>query len=133
MSDAIPEVRDTALANLVAGTLIGLAAGDALGAGYELAVPPRQGEAAMIGGGLGNWEPGEWTDDTQLAVCIAPRAISILRLSGRSSWPGTGRDRPTSASRPGRCCPGHARRRICLAGLLPTTGLTRTARRATAA
>jgi ADP-ribosylglycohydrolase len=24
----------------------------------------------MIGGGLGGWEPGEWTDDTQMALCI---------------------------------------------------------------
>jgi ADP-ribosylglycohydrolase len=25
----------------------------------------------MIGGGLGPWAPGEWTDDTQMALCIA--------------------------------------------------------------
>ena len=59
------------LGDRIAGTLLGLAAGDALGAGYEFAVPPRRGAAAMIGGGLGDWAPGEWTDDTQLAVCIA--------------------------------------------------------------
>lgn len=53
-----------------AGVLLGLAAGDALGAGYEFAVPPS-GEAAMIGGGHGGWDPGEWTDDTQMAICIA--------------------------------------------------------------
>ena len=53
-----------------AGVLLGLAAGDALGAGYEFRTPPS-GEARMIGGGLGNWTPGEWTDDTQMAVCIA--------------------------------------------------------------
>ncbi len=53
-----------------AGVLLGLAAGDALGAGYEFAAPPP-GEAEMIGGGLGGWDPGEWTDDTQMALCIA--------------------------------------------------------------
>ncbi|MFN2557901.1 MAG: ADP-ribosylglycohydrolase family protein [Nitriliruptorales bacterium] len=53
-----------------AGALLGLACGDALGAGYEFATPP-QGEAEMIGGGLGDWEPGEWTDDTEMALCIA--------------------------------------------------------------
>lgn len=60
-------------ADRVAGTLIGLATGDALGAGYEFGSPPR-GEARMIGGGLGGWEPGEWTDDTQMAICIARAA-----------------------------------------------------------
>lgn len=54
----------------VAGAMLGLAAGDALGAGYEFATPPT-GEVAMVGGGLGGWEPGEWTDDTQMAICIA--------------------------------------------------------------
>ncbi len=52
------------------GSLLGLATGDALGAGYEFRTPP-QGDAAMIGGGLGDWEPGEWTDDTQQAICVA--------------------------------------------------------------
>lgn len=57
-------------ANLVAGVMLGAAAGDALGAGYEFSAPPRLGEARMIGGGLGGFKPGEWTDDTQMAVCI---------------------------------------------------------------
>ena len=54
----------------VVGSMLGLAAGDALGAGYEFArrVPA---DPQMIGGGLGNWDPGEWTDDTQMAICIA--------------------------------------------------------------
>lgn len=52
-----------------AGALVGLAAGDALGAPYEFAIPA--GEIDMVGGGLGPWAPGEWTDDTQMAVCIA--------------------------------------------------------------
>lgn len=53
-----------------AGALVGLAAGDALGAGYEFG-PPVTGPIDMIGGGLFGWEPGEWTDDTQMAICIA--------------------------------------------------------------
>ncbi|MBA3430585.1 MAG: ADP-ribosylglycohydrolase family protein, partial [Actinobacteria bacterium] len=52
------------------GTLMGLATGDALGAGYEFqSHPPSHPE--MIGGGSFRWEPGEWTDDTQMALCIA--------------------------------------------------------------
>jgi ADP-ribosyl-[dinitrogen reductase] hydrolase len=54
----------------MAGTLLGMAAGDALGAGYEFEKSPR-GEIGMIGGGLGDFAPGEWTDDTSMAVCIA--------------------------------------------------------------
>ena len=54
----------------IAGTLLGMAAGDALGAGYEFESSPQR-EIAMIGGGLGGFAPGEWTDDTSMAVCIA--------------------------------------------------------------
>jgi hypothetical protein len=74
-----------------AGVLLGLAAGDALGAGYEFRTPPR-GDAAMIGGGLGGWEVGEWTDDTQMAVCIAekpPPATSTRPPSQAASSTGT--------------------------------------------
>lgn len=53
----------------IAGVLVGVAAGDALGAGYEFATPPDAVD--MIGGGLGAWAPGEWTDDTQQTICLA--------------------------------------------------------------
>ena len=52
------------------GSLVGLAAGDALGAGYEFGPAPTSAPE-MIGGGLGSWEVGEWTDDTQMAICVA--------------------------------------------------------------
>lgn len=58
----------------VAGVLLGTAAGDALGAGYEFTTPPPGAEIRMEGGGGFGWEPGEWTDDTQMAVCIAEAA-----------------------------------------------------------
>lgn len=58
-----------------AGALVGLAAGDALGAGYEFTPAPPT-PPAMIGGGLGDWNPGEWTDDTQMAICLAEVAAS---------------------------------------------------------
>ena len=53
-----------------AGVLLGEACGDALGVPYEMAAPPV-GEAVMKGGGLGPYEPGEWSDDTQMTLCVA--------------------------------------------------------------
>ena len=61
--------------NRAAGVLVGLAAGDALGAGYEFG-PAFDGPVAMIGGGPFGWEPGEWTDDTQMVLCIAEQAAT---------------------------------------------------------
>lgn len=53
-----------------AGVLLGQAVGDALGVPYEFGTPPP-GEPEMKGGGLGDYAPGEWSDDTQMAACIA--------------------------------------------------------------
>lgn len=64
-----------------AGVLLGCAVGDALGAGYEFtpasALPDR---LDMVGGGLGGFAPGEWTDDTAMAVAIAEAAAAGLDL-----------------------------------------------------
>jgi ADP-ribosylglycohydrolase len=55
-----------------AGVLLGQACGDALGVPYEFGTPPSGDELAeMRGGGLGPYQPGEWSDDTQMALCIA--------------------------------------------------------------
>lgn len=54
------------------GTLLGTAVGDALGVPYEFT--PRLGPTdipEMKGGGLGDFAPGEWSDDTSMAVAIA--------------------------------------------------------------
>ncbi|HET6561560.1 MAG TPA: ADP-ribosylglycohydrolase family protein [Marmoricola sp.] len=61
-----------------AGVLLGAAVGDALGAGYEFGVA-RLGvndHPAMIGGGLGGFAPGEWTDDTAQTWAVAEVAAS---------------------------------------------------------
>jgi ADP-ribosyl-[dinitrogen reductase] hydrolase len=60
----------------VAGALTGLATGDALGAGYEFTNPGPDTDIRMKGGGAFGWEPGEWTDDTQMAICIAEVAAT---------------------------------------------------------
>ena len=52
------------------GVLLGQATGDALGSPYEFRTPPRCGQA-RFGQGTFGFEPGEYTDDTQMAVCVA--------------------------------------------------------------
>lgn len=59
----------------VEGVLLGTAAGDALGAPYEFE-PPRGPELPVEMAGGGPWEPGEWTDDTAMAVAIAEVAAT---------------------------------------------------------
>ena len=60
-------------ADRIEGVLLGAACGDALGVPYEFgSAPLGRGEVPrMIGGGLGPYAPGEWSDDTQMAVVIA--------------------------------------------------------------
>lgn len=53
------------------GAVLGSAAGDALGAGYEFRpAVPEPTPIRMAGGGSFGWAPGEWTDDTSMAVPI---------------------------------------------------------------
>lgn len=52
-----------------AGAVVAAAAADALGAPYELQPPlPDSEEVGMIGGGVLSWQPGEWTDETAMAI-----------------------------------------------------------------
>ncbi|MGV0656440.1 ADP-ribosylglycohydrolase family protein [Mycolicibacterium thermoresistibile] len=63
------------------GVLLATAAGDALGAGYEFDPPMGDDEpVGMIGGGLGPFAPGEWTDDTAMALAIAEIAATGVDL-----------------------------------------------------
>lgn len=62
----------------IEGVLLGTAAGDALGAPYEFQ-PPRGPELTVEMGGGGPWAPGEWTDDTAMAIVIAEVAGTDLR------------------------------------------------------
>jgi ADP-ribosyl-[dinitrogen reductase] hydrolase len=67
----------TAQLDRACGVLLATAAGDALGAPYKFG-PPRGPdlEVAMVGGGSFGWEPGEWTDDTSMAIAIAEVAAT---------------------------------------------------------
>ncbi|WP_306358785.1 MULTISPECIES: ADP-ribosylglycohydrolase family protein [unclassified Nocardia] len=67
-------------ADRAAGVLLGTAAGDALGAGYEFTHPGPDVVVHMKGGGTFRWEPGEWTDDTAMAVAVARAAAEAGNL-----------------------------------------------------
>ncbi|MDY1006083.1 ADP-ribosylglycohydrolase family protein [Curtobacterium sp. CFBP9011] len=61
----------TTILDRAVGAVLGSAAGDALGAGYEFGPPvPEPTPILMQGGGSFGWRPGEWTDDTSMAVPI---------------------------------------------------------------
>ena len=67
----------TAQADRACGAVLGSAAGDALGAHYEFGTGEIGPEGPrMLGGGLGSFEPGEWTDDTAMAWCVLDAAAS---------------------------------------------------------
>ncbi|GAA0969970.1 ADP-ribosyl-[dinitrogen reductase] glycohydrolase [Nocardioides aquaticus] len=72
----------TAQHDRAAGVLLGQACGDALGVPYEFARPPGADELAeMKGGGLGDFAPGEWSDDTAMAGAIARVAATGVDLT----------------------------------------------------
>ena len=68
----------------IEGVLLGLAAGDALGAPYEFQPPRGPGLEVVMAGGS-PWEPGEWTDDTALAIAIAEVAASGADLRNEAA------------------------------------------------
>lgn len=58
------------------GCLLGLAAGDAVGTTVEFEGPGTFPPVTdMVGGGPFHLKPGEWTDDTSMALCLAESLI----------------------------------------------------------
>jgi len=58
------------------GSLFGLAIGDALGAPVEFQeVGSFEPVVDMLGGGVFRLRPGDWTDDTSMALCLAESLI----------------------------------------------------------
>jgi ADP-ribosyl-[dinitrogen reductase] hydrolase len=65
------------LSNRFKGALLGLACGDAVGTTVEFM--PRGSFAPltdMVGGGPFRLQPGQWTDDTSMALCLAESLIA---------------------------------------------------------
>jgi ADP-ribosyl-[dinitrogen reductase] hydrolase len=72
----------------VAGVLLGVAAGDALGVPYEYGSRPLPGpgeQARMLGGGLGGYAPGQWSDDTEMTSVIAQVAARFVDLRDKAA------------------------------------------------
>ncbi len=74
-------MADPALIARAVGCIVGAAVGDALGAPFEFLprgtfrrafpAPLLEGSGEMVGGGAFGWAPGEFTDDTQMALALA--------------------------------------------------------------
>jgi ADP-ribosyl-[dinitrogen reductase] hydrolase len=72
------------LQNNMRGCLLGLAVGDAVGTTLEF--QSRGSFAAltdMVGGGPFHLQPGQWTDDTSMALCLA---TSLVERSGFDAY-----------------------------------------------
>ncbi|MCB0014921.1 MAG: ADP-ribosylglycohydrolase family protein [Anaerolineales bacterium] len=62
------------------GALLGLACGDAVGTTLEFKPPGSFAPISdMVGGGPFELEPGQWTDDTSMALCLA---VSLVEQGG---------------------------------------------------
>ena len=110
----------TARMDRACGVLLATAAGDALGAPYEF--EPARGpdeDVAMVGGGSLDWAPGEWTDDTSMAIAIAEVAATGADLRDESAqdaiverWYDWSQTPRTSAPRPAASSTRHVRREV---------------------
>ncbi len=79
------------------GCLLGLAVGDALGTTLEFKQPGTFIPITdMVGGGIFNLKPGQWTDDTSMALCLAESLIekngfdAVNQLEKYLQWKETG-------------------------------------------
>lgn len=70
------EEQQQSLRERYRGALLGLASGDALGTTLEFRSPGSFTPITeMVGGGLFHLRPGEWTDDTSMALCLAESLV----------------------------------------------------------
>lgn len=73
-------MTDVDLRDRFRGCLLGLATGDAAGTTLEFKSPGTfEPVTDMVGGGPFRLRPGQWTDDTSMALCLA---TSLLESSG---------------------------------------------------
>ena len=80
----------------VIGAVLGGAVADALGAPFEFGpagayserfgTPVLGGTGELIGGGAFQWSPGEFTDDTQMAVALAESIVACDGFDADDVW-----------------------------------------------
>ena len=69
-------MSEVTVRNRFRGCLLGLAAGDALGTTLEFKSPGSfEPIEDMVGGGPFGLQPGQWTDDTSMALCLATSLV----------------------------------------------------------
>jgi ADP-ribosylglycohydrolase len=69
-------MHDSNVSERYRGSMLGLAAGDALGTTLEFSRPGTfKPITDIVGGGPFELIPGEWTDDTSMALCLAASLI----------------------------------------------------------
>ena len=75
-SDTLCHMANSDTLSHIHGSLLGLAVGDAIGTTVET-MPSGSFEPLtdMIGGGKFSVLPGQWTDDTSMALCVAESAV----------------------------------------------------------
>ncbi|MDX5630993.1 MULTISPECIES: ADP-ribosylarginine hydrolase Tri1 [unclassified Brenneria] len=66
-----PQLSEEKLLDRAKGSLVGLAAGDAVGTTLEFLPRDQKYVDDMTGGGPFQLKAGEWTDDTSMALCLA--------------------------------------------------------------
>lgn len=80
----------------IIGALVGAAVADALGAPFEFGpplsfrerfpTPVLAGTGELVGGGPFRWSPGEFTDDTQMAIALAESIIDCNGFEAADVW-----------------------------------------------
>ena len=84
-SPARPAALSDSQLDRIEGVLLGQAVGDAMGAPYEPGDVPFTGTPELLGGGFGDYAPGEWSDDTQMSLYIARVAATGADLTSREA------------------------------------------------
>jgi ADP-ribosylglycohydrolase len=73
-------VLDNPTIDRALGCLLGLAVGDAVGTTLEFSSRDSRTVSDIVGGGPFQLQPGEWTDDTSMALCLADSLIACGEL-----------------------------------------------------